>query len=161
MRYNLKGVANSLLLSQVKIKHCVTYNSAASKASFVVHKNDGSERRFEQAKNGLFYLGTEQSSGTVLVNTVDKNKSRYTNREYQSALLAPRKIQNTVGRSSTRNFTNIVRQNLLKNCPVTTEEGIMVAEDIFGPNLGSLKGKKARCSGEHIAMDQQGECPER
>ena len=79
MRYNLKGVANILLLSQVKIKHCVTYNSAASKASFVVHKNDGSERRFEQAKNGHFYLNTEQSSGTVLVNTVDGNMSRYTN----------------------------------------------------------------------------------
>jgi hypothetical protein len=76
--YNLKGVANNLLLSQVEKKHRVTYDSAALK-TFVVHKNDGSERRFEQAKNGHFYLNTEQSSGTVLVNTVDGNMSRYTN----------------------------------------------------------------------------------
>ena len=54
----------------------------------------------------------------------------------------------------------IVKQNLLKNCPVTTE-GIMVAEDIFGPNLGSLKGKMARCGGKHVVIDQQEECLER
>ena len=94
--YNPKGIANILSLSQVEKKHCQTCDNAASKA-FVVHKNDGSKRRFEQAKIGLFYLDTEQSSNTVLVNTVDKIKSRYTNHDYQRALLA-RKIQNTVGR---------------------------------------------------------------
>ena len=49
---------------------------------------------------------------------------------------------------------NIVKQNLLKNCPITTED-IMAAEDIFGPNLGSLKGKTARRGGEHVAIDRQ------
>jgi NADPH-dependent 7-cyano-7-deazaguanine reductase QueF len=94
----------------------------------------------------------EQSSGTVLVNTVDENKSRYTNRDYQRALIA-RKIQNTVRRPLTRNFMNIVKQNLLKNCPITSTEDIMAAEDIFGPNLGSLKGKMARRGGKHVAID--------
>ena len=80
----------------------------------------------------------EQSSGTVLVNTVDENKSRYTNRDYQRALIA-RKIQNTVRRPLTRNFMNIVKQNLLKNCPITTED-IMAAEDVLGTNVQSLRG---------------------
>jgi hypothetical protein len=31
----------------------------------------------------------------------------------------------------------------------------MAAEDIFGPNLGSLKGKTARRGGEHVATDRQ------
>jgi hypothetical protein len=70
--YNPKGIANILSLSQVEKKHRVTYDSAASKA-FVVHKSDGSECRFEQAKSGLFYMDTEQTSGTVLVNTVEEN----------------------------------------------------------------------------------------
>jgi hypothetical protein len=45
--YNPKGIANILSLSQVEKKHRVTYGSTASKA-FIVHKNDGSERRFDR-----------------------------------------------------------------------------------------------------------------
>ena len=123
----------------------MTYNSAASKA-FVVHKNDGSERRFEQAKSRLFDLDTEQNSGTVLVNTVEENKARYTNRDYQRALLASR-LQNTIGHKLTRDFVHIVKENLLKNCPITTDD-IMATEDILGPKLGSLRGKTVRCGGK-------------
>jgi hypothetical protein len=85
--YNPKEIANILSLSQVEKKHRVTYDSAASKA-FVVHKSDGSERRFEQAKSGLFYIDAEQNSGTVLVSTVEENKSRYTDHDYQRTLVA-------------------------------------------------------------------------
>jgi hypothetical protein len=96
--YNPKGIANILALSQVEKKHCVTYDSAASKA-FVVHKNDGSDRGFEQAKSGLFYLDTEQSSGTVTPANCD----------YQRALLA-RSVQNTICHTSTRDFIHIVKE---------------------------------------------------
>jgi hypothetical protein len=37
----------------------------------------------------------------------------------------------------------ILDNNLLSNCPVTTSD-IARAEDIFGPDLGSLKGKTVR-----------------
>jgi hypothetical protein len=151
--YNPKGIANILSLSQVEKKHRVTYDSSAEKA-FIVHKEDGSERRFKQAKSGLFYLDTTKEVGTVLVNTVDDNKSRYTNRDYQRALLA-RKLQNTIGRPSTKSYVNIVKQNLLKNCPITVKD-IAAAEDIFGPNLGSLKGKTARRGGEHVVIEIEG-----
>jgi hypothetical protein len=53
--YNPKGITHILLLSQVEQKLRVTYDSAASKV-FVVHKSDGSECQFEQAKSGLFYI---------------------------------------------------------------------------------------------------------
>jgi hypothetical protein len=59
--YNSKGIANILSLSQVEKKHRVTYDSAVSKA-FIVHKNDGSKRRFQQATSGLFYMDTELTS---------------------------------------------------------------------------------------------------
>jgi hypothetical protein len=101
--YNPKGIANILSLSQVEEKHRVAYNSAASKA-FIVHKNDGSKRRFEQAKNGLFYMDTEQTSGTVLVNAVEENKSKYTERDYQRALVA-RRLQNIIGHKSTADLS--------------------------------------------------------
>ena len=40
-------------------------------------------------------------------------------------------------------FIRIVTNNLLPNCLVT-ERDIMVAEDIYGPDLGSVKGKTVR-----------------
>jgi hypothetical protein len=126
--------------------------SAASKA-FVVHKSDGSECRLEQAKSGLFYMDTEQTSGTVLVNTVEENTSKYTECDCQRALVA-RRLQNTIGHKSTRDFLQIMKENLLKNCPVTTED-IMVAEDILGTNAQSLRGKQVRRSGQHVVIERQ------
>jgi len=37
-------------------------------------------------------------------------------------------------------FIHLVDNNLLSNCPVTKMD-ILAAEHIFGPDLGSLKGK--------------------
>jgi hypothetical protein len=51
-----------------------------------------------------------------------------------------RKIQNMIGPPSMQSFIKIIDGNLLKNCPVDRKD-ILVAEDIMGPNLGSLKGK--------------------
>ena len=150
--YNQKGIANILPLSQVEKKHHVTYDSAASKA-FVVHKSDGSERRFEQAKSGLFYMDAEQTSGIVLVKTVEENKYKYIERDYQRALVA-RRLQNTIGHKSTRDFLHIVKENLLKNCPITTTD-IMAAEDILGTNVDSLREKQVRRGGKHVVIERQ------
>ncbi len=57
-----------------------------------------------------------------------------------------------IGRPSTRDFIKIVQMNLLPNCPITTKD-IMAAEDIFGPNLGSLKGKTVHRQGEHVTTE--------
>jgi hypothetical protein len=92
------------------------------------------------------------TTSTTLVNTVDNNKTRYTNRDYSRALLA-HKLQNIIGCPSTRSYLNIVANNLLPNCPVT-RDGILAAEDIFGPNLGSLKGKTTRMTPEHVQAQQ-------
>eukprot|EP00978_Attheya_sp_CCMP212_P049050 scaffold608902_cov208-Attheya_sp.AAC.1 len=73
----------------------------------------------------------------LFVNTVEDNKAKFTSRDYSQAVLA-RKIQKTIGRPSTRTFIDIVKNNLLKNCPITTRD-IEIAEEIFGPDVGILK----------------------
>ncbi len=89
--------------------------------------------------------------GTVLVNTVQENKSNYNVRDYKEAEIA-RQLQDMIGRPSTRDYIKIVQMNLLPNCLITTKD-IMTAEDIFGPNLGSLKGKTVHQQGEHVTTE--------
>ena len=76
---------------------------------------------------------------TVLVNTVANNKAKYTNRDYSRAVLA-RRILRIIGRPSERKFRNIIANEQLKNCPVTTDDA-RAAQRIFGPDVGSLQGK--------------------
>jgi hypothetical protein len=91
--------------------------------------------------------------GTALVNTVEGNTSKYTNRDYKQATIA-RLLQNITGRPSARASLNIVEKNLLKDCPVVRAV-VLAAEDIFGPNLGSLKGETVRHDGQHIRPEYE------
>jgi hypothetical protein len=86
----------------------------------------------------FFYMDT--AAGITLVNTVEKNKSKYTNCDYSRAVLA---------RNSKRSLAAQVPETQLPNCPVERDD-ILAAEDIFGPDLGSLKGKTVRRGGEHV-----------
>lgn len=55
-----------------------------------------------------------------------------------------------IGRPSTKTFLSIVNKNQLKNCPVT-EIDILNAEKLYGPNIGSLKGKTVRRPGDPVS----------
>ena len=148
--YDPNGIANILSLARVKDKYRVTFDSGA-KNKFIVHKEDGTTRCFEESRRGLYFLETTGGTATVVVNTVADNKTRYTNRDYSRAILA-RKLQNIIGRPSTRRYLAIIDKNELPNCPVTRND-IVAAEDIFGPNLGSLKGKTVRSTTPHVRAE--------
>ncbi len=141
--YNPEGIANILSLARVGDKYRITYDSGAD-AGFKIHKEDGTTRLFRRSRTGLFYVDTDEQ-GVVLVNTVEGIARNFTKREVVRAQAA-RKLQNTLGFPSTRNFIDIVNSNVLNNCPITAED-IQNAELLFGPNLGSLKGKTVRRSG--------------
>jgi hypothetical protein len=80
-----------------------------------------------------------QSVFLTIVNTVADNCTKYNNRDYSRAVLA-RKLQSLIGRPSVRQYWHIVDRNLLPNCPIRCGD-INAAEDIFGGDLGCLKGK--------------------
>lgn len=147
--YNPDGIANILSLARVQEKSRVTYDSNDD-GRFIVHKQDGTKRIFERSRSGLYYLDARTiETGITMIHTVQDIGSRFSAREYTNAQLA-RKIQNTIGRPSNKTYINIVNQNLLKNCPIT-EQDIINAETIFGPNLGSLKGKTPRTMGVPVS----------
>ena len=146
--YHPNGIANILSLSRVKDKYRVTFDSDINN-QFIVHRHDGTQRIFQQSSRGLYFLDTSLTpqpingtSNTVLVTTVADNASNFSNADYSQALLA-RKLQKIIGRPTTRSFIHFIENNLLPNCPVTRRD-VLMAEQIFGPDVGSLKGKTVR-----------------
>jgi len=116
----------------------VTYDSSNG-TGFVVHKADGTCQVFMPSSKGLFFSDVKGHIAHVLINTVDKNKNKYTVRQYSDACKA-RPIQDTIGWPATDDHIKYVENGLIPNCPIKKED-IVHVEDIFGPNLGSLKGK--------------------
>ena len=60
------------------------YNSKLDD-SFVVHKGNGSQRVFKPSKKGLYYSDVTNDVETTLVTMVDRNKNKYSFRQYSSA----------------------------------------------------------------------------
>jgi hypothetical protein len=147
--YDPVGIANIVSLSKLKEKYHVLFNSDSN--IFVVTKPDGTMFEFKQSESGLLYyydLASNKHKGVVMVDTVASKKSRYTNEDYSQAVLACQ-LQIRVGRPSTKDFLQIVARNQLPNCPITRDD-ILAAEDIFGPDIGSLKGKTTRCKPHRV-----------
>ena len=142
-----KGIANVLSLKLVKEKYHIEYDSENNNG-FLVTKPTGERFKFVQSGSGLHYLDTtlhnpDNFAGTTLVvNTVKENKKNYTHNDYLHALRA-QELQVTMGRPSTATFVEALKNNGILNCPVTPAD-VEAAEQIFGPDIGSLKGKTTR-----------------
>ena len=138
--YASGGIVNILSLFNMTKKFRVSYDSA-NDDGFVVHKPDGSREFFKPSDDGLFYLDSAKNNddATLLINAVSANKNKFTNRDIMKAQAA-RELQNIIGRPPLRKFVEIIKHQLFPNC-TTTIQDILNAEIIFGPNIGSLKGK--------------------
>jgi Reverse transcriptase (RNA-dependent DNA polymerase)/Zinc knuckle len=143
--YHPTGIANILSLSRVRGKGFhVTYEN--EKNCFILTSPTGRRNVFEQSPSGLYFIDTAatQKLGSVFVTTVEDNKSKFSQRDYLRAIEA-RKLLCKIGRPSQKTFLHILDKNLLPNCPVTRRDALN-AQLIFGPDIGSLKGKTVRQS---------------
>ena len=137
--YHPTGIANVLSLARVICHHRVTYDSKLDNA-FHVHMAEGRIRIFKQSNKGLYYSDLQKSpTGTVLVNTVEYNKSKYSHSDYLRVFQAC-KLQNTIGNPSSAHFKSVISNKQLNNVAVTVKD-VEAVEDIFGPSIQCLKGK--------------------
>ena len=156
--YHPNGIANILSLSKVKEKYRVTFDSDQNN-QFIVHRNDGTQRVFQQSPRWLYFLDTSLApqpvagtTGTVLITTVADNSYSFSNADFAQAVLA-RKIQKIIGRPTTQAFIYFIENNLLPNCPVNCRD-VLRAEQIFGPDIGALKGKTVRRQPPRVQVDE-------
>ena len=148
--YDPKAIANILSLRQVRDRYHITYDSTYQQ--FIVAKPCGKRFVFKESEGGLHYLDTShpeqeqyhkhEQQHVFMVNTVKDNMKNFTNNDYLQAVRA-RELQVTVGRPSDKDFIKILETSSLPNCPVTPRD-VMVANKLFGPDVGALKGKTTR-----------------
>ncbi len=134
----------------------VTFDSANGN-QFAVTKKDGNKRVFKQSEHGLYYFdmssarqgpGRSESSSTILVNTVEDNKSKYTVADFKRAERA-HTTQRRIGRPSTKRYIELINGSRILNCDHTGQD-IINAEHIFGPEVGSLQGKTVRKASDMV-----------
>ena len=150
--YDPKAIANILSLRCVHDWYRITYDSAYQQ--FVVTKPYGKEFVFEELERGLHYLDTTCSGReedqdhsqehVFMVNTVKDNRRNFTNNDYLRAIRA-QELQVTIGRPSDKDFIKILKASSLPNCPVTPWD-VIIANNLFSPDVGALKGKTTRRS---------------
>ena len=148
--FHKDAVTNILALHHVTEKHRVTYDSALDTA-FFVHYDYGIVK-YDKTPNGLHaYEPTRPKQDIGMLNSVDENKLFYTDRQIAQAKRA-RDLYINLGTPSIKDFKTALTANFIANCPVTSEE-VDLAEKIFGPDTGSLKGKTTRTKPAPVVSD--------
>ena len=107
---------------------------------------------FEFPKSYVDYVENKNTNNTgVCLHTNATQVEGYTNRQVVRADRA-RKLYHMLGAPTIANLKAVLRQNLLRNCPVTTED-VNLAEEIFGPDISTLKGRSTRPSPTTVVDD--------
>jgi hypothetical protein len=138
--FNVTAITNIFSYAEMIDKYRITYDSE-KEDTFLVHLPN-KLIQIERIGNNLHVYrppNTATGKQIQLLNTVEENESFYTHRQFERAKSA-RDLYHALGTPSVPDF----KAMLWQNNPVTIED-IMLAETIFGPDIGALKGKTTRC----------------
>ena len=147
--FDERAITNIMSLNNVKEKFIVTYDSDRD-GTFPVHKTNGVNIKFGMHRNGLHYHDTVNRQVTM-VQTVTENEKDYSKRQLTDAKTA-RELYAKVGYPLIKDLANMVKKNMIMNCPVTIED-VMRARKITGPSVQALKGKTIRTKPNPVVSD--------
>jgi hypothetical protein len=85
------------------------------------------------------------------MSSLEESKQLFTVNQFERARRA-RELCHAIGTPSLNDFKSIIRMNIIGNNPVTTED-INIAEQIFGSDIGALKGKTVRRTPRQVIDD--------
>ena len=160
--FNRNAVTNIMSLAQAADKYKVTYDSSIDDA-FYVHTPEKTVR-FARNKSNLYVHKpkslaaddkAQEAKETQLhshLQTVEENLKFYTPREVQHAKAA-RELLSILGSPTVRDLKAAIAMNAIAELPIKTQD-VDLAEKIFGPDLGNLKGKTARQTPPPMVTDQ-------
>jgi hypothetical protein len=158
--YFHKDVAANILSFHNMTKRfpSVVYNNQL-KDAFIITRDDGSHMEFVPSHDGLYYYDFQQSirrkeqlqkEQTMMIKTVEGIQRNFTKREIEAAEDA-RRLYVIMGRPSQKAFEEIIGGGKLINNTVTIQD-FRNALEMFGEDLGVLKGKTTRKKPDHVAI---------
>jgi hypothetical protein len=142
--FNPQAITNIFSYAKMAKHHRITYNSNKEDAFTVYLPNK--RIKFTKPDQGLYIFKPKIKKtnriGSPFVNTIDKNKIFFTTWQVDKAKQA-RELYHALGTPSIQDFKAILCMNLIATNLMTTED-IKIAEEIFGLDIGSLKGKTTK-----------------
>jgi hypothetical protein len=132
--YYKDAITNILSLSNVKGKYPVKYDSEGGNKFFVVKPYN--DIVFKQSPARLYYHDTGNRA-FVMVNTIKENREGFIRREVDKSKESRRALA-LFGYPSSKDFMNMVRSNMIKNCPLSPTD-IANAHKLFCPDIATLK----------------------
>ena len=160
--FDKEAIANIFGFADLVEKHRITYDSDQEDA-FLVHMPN-KIIKFKQNGEGLYQYKTTPKYKQDLVKTmartgeshviasVKENSIGHTKRQLERAKLA-RKLYHIMGAPTVDAFKAMLRGNMIKNCPVTSQD-VKLAEEIYGPAISTLKGKSTRRTPKPVVVDE-------
>ena len=147
--FDEREITNIMSLKNVKEKFRVTYYSDRD-GTFTVHKKNGVNIKFGMHCNGMHYHDTVNRQVTM-VQTGTENEKGYSKCQLTDAK-SERDLYAKVGYPLIKDFANMIKKNMIMNCPVTIED-VMRAAKINGPSVQALKGKTIRTKSSPVVTD--------
>ena len=148
--YNPDGGANIMSMFNISQHNHLSMNTHEAN-TILMHHHNGNVTVFTPSSNGLYKhaLSNNESINGFwsCIQTVSECKDHYTQHEIKTANQA-RRFQNIIMRPSDRELMDVSIEHIA-NCPIT-QRAIHIAKDIYGPNLGSLKGKTVQRTLPHL-----------
>ena len=151
--YHPRGIANIMSMDDVATQFRMMLDSQTSNA-LCLHSLDGKPIAFTPSTKGLYkhvltsvtdittfwsnLQHVDNTSGHAFIETVSDRADKYTHWDINLAHAA-RCLQNITMRPASHELMDKIIASL-PNCPITKAD-ILRADDVWGPNLGSLKGK--------------------
>ncbi len=130
--YNPNSLANILSMAAVR-KTCRITMGTSIEAAMSVHRKDGSIMKFREYTSGLYYYEVPDHSTAaphptnnkqddyLFLLTVAGNKASFTRREIEGADKA-RALYRKIRPPSEKDFNDILDNQLIRNCPVTSDD---------------------------------------
>ena len=117
------------------------------KDMFIVKGKDGAVYKFTRGEDNLYrtYVSTDRNDPTVYnvmemtYDTVEDRKKRYDKRQIERAMEA-RRLQWNLGLVSTATLIKLLKSGKIRNTDLTPTD-VKIAEYIYGPCVGNLRGK--------------------